>query len=338
MAMMAMLPSAAAAALQQQLPWQYAALRALQTAPPPPSFKAPQPTEENADQQGKQQQRQQQEEEEEKQGRGNNKAPAPPGGASLTSLPNLLSLSRVAAAPVAAWTMAAGHWGAAAALLAAAGATDWADGALARRLGHTSKLGSYLDPLADKIFVVTVVVTLGSLGLLPAWLATLVAVRDAGQVAVTARHRLAMFGGRWPGLAAFADVDGAPPLAAAAGAACERRQGEEAGGGAGAGSGDIEQQQHQQPAASEAAGTAAAGTAAAGTAAAAEMPRIRPLFVSKLNTALALLLVGGAVTAQWQGVPGPEALAALEAAVGATTAGSGLAYLWLWRQGRLLQR
>jgi cardiolipin synthase len=165
-----------------------------------------------------------------------------------------------------------------------------------------------------------VVGTLGALGLLAPWLAVLVVGRDGGQIWVTLSYRLSMFGGRWPGAAAFFDVDNQPARQSAAAS-------------------DLEQGGTTKSKSSSSSDGPQADTAAAADAAAAgappDMPRIRPLFVSKLNTALLFLLAGGCVAQQWQGVPGDEALRALEAAVGATTAASGLAYLWLHSRGRL---
>src|SRR5689334_21606639 len=75
-------------------------------------------------------------------------------------------------------------------------------------MGHTSKLGSYLDPFADKVLIGSVVGTMGYLGMLPGWLAVIVVGRDAAQVSGMVWYRLKMFGGAWPGAAAFFDVDG----------------------------------------------------------------------------------------------------------------------------------
>lgn len=59
-----------------------------------------------------------------------------------------------------------------------AGFTDWIDGYVARRLGAMSKAGTYLDPAADKLLLVTAFVSLGLIGLIPAWLIILVVIRD----------------------------------------------------------------------------------------------------------------------------------------------------------------
>ena len=59
-----------------------------------------------------------------------------------------------------------------------AGVSDAVDGLLARRFDLRTELGAYLDPLADKALLVSIYVTLGDLGKLPAWLAILVVSRD----------------------------------------------------------------------------------------------------------------------------------------------------------------
>ena len=59
-----------------------------------------------------------------------------------------------------------------------AGLSDAADGFIAKRFNAVSELGAYLDPVADKALLVSVFVTLGFKGLLPAWLIVLVVSRD----------------------------------------------------------------------------------------------------------------------------------------------------------------
>jgi len=80
-----------------------------------------------------------------------------------TSLPNLLTWVRIAAIPlvVIAYYLPY-HWShpAAGLIFAAAGITDSLDGYLARRLGQTSRLGAFLDPVADKLIVATALVLL----------------------------------------------------------------------------------------------------------------------------------------------------------------------------------
>jgi cardiolipin synthase (CMP-forming) len=200
-------------------------------------------------------------------------------------------------------------------------ATDWLDGALARRLGHTSRLGSYLDPLGDKALVCCIVGALGVSGQLPTWLVALVLGRDTVQVFGMAAHRMSMFSGRWPGTAAFFDVDGGEP-----GYELQQQQ-------------QQQQQEQLQPLQTMRTQQDLSQQAQARRLSqAGVLPQIRPLLVSKVNTALLLLLVGGCLTHQAVGVPEADALNALEIAVAGTTAVSGCAYAWLYATGRLLPK
>jgi len=80
---------------------------------------------------------------------------------SLPSLPNILTIMRIALVPVFALTyiLTDGYYWAAL-LFAAAAFTDWLDGYLARRLEQTTPFGAFLDPVADKLIVVTALVLL----------------------------------------------------------------------------------------------------------------------------------------------------------------------------------
>lgn len=81
----------------------------------------------------------------------------------LSSLPNLLTLSRVLAVPLLVallWNPGTAATLTAFALFCVAGATDYLDGYLARARGTVSKLGIFLDPIADKIMVAATIVML----------------------------------------------------------------------------------------------------------------------------------------------------------------------------------
>lgn len=81
----------------------------------------------------------------------------------LSSLPNLLTLSRILAVPLLVALMwEPGHWNwlGAFILFGIAGITDYLDGYLARAQGTVSKIGVFLDPIADKIMVAAVIVML----------------------------------------------------------------------------------------------------------------------------------------------------------------------------------
>jgi cardiolipin synthase len=94
------------------------------------------------------------------------------------NLPNIISLGRLLSAPVVIYLilndfMTAAFW-----LFIAAGISDGVDGYLAKTLGQSSALGAYLDPIADKVLLVGVYLTLGQDGHLPTWLVIMVVFRD----------------------------------------------------------------------------------------------------------------------------------------------------------------
>ena len=91
--------------------------------------------------------------------------------------PNALTFGRICAVPVAVWLVLRHALGMAAALFIIAALTDALDGALARKRG-VSALGTVLDPVADKLLLISMFVTLAAIGRLPVWLAILVVFRD----------------------------------------------------------------------------------------------------------------------------------------------------------------
>jgi cardiolipin synthase len=115
----------------------------------------------------------------------------------LRHLPNLLSVLRLVLVPVTIWLIMRHQLAGAFWVFVVAGSTDALDGFLAKRLGAVSKLGAYLDPLADKALLVGIYVTLSIGGYLPLWLVLLVVFRDlvivGGALLVHAlTHRLEM--------------------------------------------------------------------------------------------------------------------------------------------------
>jgi CDP-diacylglycerol---glycerol-3-phosphate 3-phosphatidyltransferase len=97
------------------------------------------------------------------------------------SVPDLLTVMRVAAVPLVvllyAWNFS-GHAYWATTVFVVAMATDWFDGRIARRQGTSSPLGSLLDPVADKVLVLAVLVMLIGEGVAPAWMVALIVVRE----------------------------------------------------------------------------------------------------------------------------------------------------------------
>jgi cardiolipin synthase len=108
------------------------------------------------------------------------------------TLPNLISLIRVALVPVFLWLVLGGEdYVAASLLLGFIGATDWVDGYLARRLGQVSELGKFLDPLADRLAVLAAVIAGWVAGVLPSVVAGLLVIREGlvafGSLVIAAR-------------------------------------------------------------------------------------------------------------------------------------------------------
>jgi cardiolipin synthase len=94
------------------------------------------------------------------------------------SIPNLITLGRILLVPVLVWAIISGEMRLAFLLFLAAGISDAIDGFLAKRFDMATELGAYLDPLADKVLIVSIYVSLGITGALPAWLVILVVSRD----------------------------------------------------------------------------------------------------------------------------------------------------------------
>ncbi len=94
------------------------------------------------------------------------------------SIPNLITLARILLVPVVVWAIAAGEMQIAFLLFLAAGISEPVDGFLAKRFGMATELGAYLDPLADKVMIVSIYVALGITGAIPRWLVILVVSRD----------------------------------------------------------------------------------------------------------------------------------------------------------------
>ncbi|KAH9893464.1 CDP-alcohol phosphatidyltransferase-domain-containing protein [Cubamyces lactineus] len=96
----------------------------------------------------------------------------------IYTLPNLLTLSRIAACPVLGWAIVHDDFYLATGLLVYAGLTDLVDGYLARRFNMGSVLGTILDPAADKTLMTTLTITLAMKDLIPVPLAAIILGRD----------------------------------------------------------------------------------------------------------------------------------------------------------------
>jgi cardiolipin synthase len=122
-------------------------------------------------------------------------AAGPDPQARILTIPNGISLARLAGVPVFLYlalvprTRAADSW--AVLLLVAAGASDWLDGKIARALNQQSRLGQVLDPAADRLYILATLIALTIRAIIPWWLFGLLVGRELllGLVLVRLRSR-----------------------------------------------------------------------------------------------------------------------------------------------------
>ena len=98
----------------------------------------------------------------------------------VLTVPNLLSLLRLVLLPVFLYVLLALHADAwAVGILMFTGASDWADGKIARLLNQYSRLGELLDPLVDRIYMLAVPIAFGLRAFVPWWIVAVLIGRDA---------------------------------------------------------------------------------------------------------------------------------------------------------------
>jgi len=97
---------------------------------------------------------------------------------SLAWLPNAICVGRILLCGPIVWALLDGRYLLALALFVTAGISDGLDGFLARQFNWRTRLGSLLDPIADKLLLISAFLTMAIIGLVPAWLAWVVIVRD----------------------------------------------------------------------------------------------------------------------------------------------------------------
>lgn len=103
---------------------------------------------------------------------------ADPAGRILT-VPNMISMARLAGVPVFLWLVLGPHadwW--AVGLLIAAGLSDWLDGKLARAWNQQSRLGQVLDPAADRLYIAATLIALAVRAIIPWWLVAVLVARE----------------------------------------------------------------------------------------------------------------------------------------------------------------
>jgi cardiolipin synthase (CMP-forming) len=109
----------------------------------------------------------------------------------VLTVPNVLSSMRLVGVPLFLWLILNEHDGWALLVLMASGITDYLDGKIARRFGLVSRLGQLLDPLADRLYILTTLLGLAWRDIIPWWLVAVLLARELlllGLLAVLKRH------------------------------------------------------------------------------------------------------------------------------------------------------
>lgn len=96
----------------------------------------------------------------------------------IWTIPNLISMARLALVPVFAILLANRQDIAALIVVAVSGASDWLDGVIARKFDQTSRLGAMLDPAADRLLILVTLIALAWRDIIPVWLAVAIIARD----------------------------------------------------------------------------------------------------------------------------------------------------------------
>lgn len=94
------------------------------------------------------------------------------------SIPNIITIGRIVLVPLTIWFMVTGQFLAAFTAFIVAGISDGVDGFIAKRFNQTTQLGAYLDPLADKLLLVSIYLAFSFLNVVPALLVIIVVSRD----------------------------------------------------------------------------------------------------------------------------------------------------------------
>lgn len=102
------------------------------------------------------------------------------------NIANAVTAGRIIIAPVTGYWILSGDYDYALGGLIYAGISDHIDGVLARRFKLRTVLGSYLDPVADKLLIFTTTCSLAGQGIIPVWLAALILSRDAAIISGSA--------------------------------------------------------------------------------------------------------------------------------------------------------
>ncbi|KAL8468911.1 hypothetical protein ACS0TY_031932 [Phlomoides rotata] len=128
---------------------------------------------------------------------------------SFLNVPNFISFTRLLSGPFLGWMIIHDMYSSAFVGLAISGATDWLDGYMARKMGINSAVGSYLDPLADKVLIGCVALAMVDKNLLHPGLVALVVLRDVGLVGGAFYNRASSLNWEWNSWHDFFNLTGA---------------------------------------------------------------------------------------------------------------------------------
>jgi len=106
-------------------------------------------------------------------------APAAPVSDRVWTLPNVLSMLRLLGLPVFLWLILPRHDGWALVVLTVSGISDYLDGKIARQFGLVSSLGQLLDPIADRLYILSTLLGLAWRDIIPWWLVGILVAREA---------------------------------------------------------------------------------------------------------------------------------------------------------------
>ena len=116
---------------------------------------------------------------------------AQPSTGQVLNVPNVLSVLRLLGVPLFLWLVLSRHDGWAIIVLMVSGFTDYLDGKIARSFGLESRIGALLDPLADRLYILSTLLALGWRQIIPVWLVVALLGREvfiASLLPVLRRH------------------------------------------------------------------------------------------------------------------------------------------------------
>lgn len=94
------------------------------------------------------------------------------------NIANIITIIRLLFTPFIIWLILSGYYKTSFIFFILSGLSDAIDGFIAKKFNQITVLGSYLDPLADKILIVSSILVLGFIGIIPSWLLILIVSRD----------------------------------------------------------------------------------------------------------------------------------------------------------------